>query len=317
MKTKKKAILLVIASALLWGTYGSFLSAIEALGLRANTINFLRFASTALPILLWLLLRDRAQLRIRRRDLPLFLLNGLASIVFFTSCYAAAIRETKIATAAALLYTAPAIVMLLSVLLFGEKLTLRKALCVLLSVTGCALVSGLGRGGAALTARGLLLGLGAGLGYALYSIFSRLLQQRGYSSYTNVCYTFLIASAAYFALAAADGGAADMLRLPGASLLAVGCGLLTGLLAYVLYTRGLEEMEPSRAAQLATIEPVFAALLGALLFAQRLSATELLGIALVVVSVVLMNARIPSGGLRSGAETCYTFGTEKGSEDEG
>ena len=288
---RKKAALAVVASAMLWGTYGSFLTAIEARGMGANSINFLRFAATSLPILGYLLLKDKKALRVRGKDVWLFAANALASILFFTACYAAAIRETKIATAAALLYTAPAIVLLLSALLFGEKLTPRKILCVLLSVLGCALVSGLGSGGAPLTLRGLLLGLGAGLGYALYSIFSRLIQQRGYSTFTNVCWTFLIAAAAYLAISIAEGSAEEIARLPGAALLAAVCGLFTGLLAYLLYTAGLREMEPSRAAQLATIEPVFAALLGAVLFSQRLSLTECLGIALVVISVVGMNLR--------------------------
>ena len=294
---RKKAALAVIASAMLWGTYGSFLTAIEARGMGANVINFLRFASTSLPVLIWLLLKDREKLRVKGKDLWLFAANGLASILFFTACYAAAIRETKIATAAALLYTAPAIVLLLSALLFGEKLTPRKIVCVLLAVLGCALVSGLGGGGGALTLRGLLLGLGAGLGYALYSIFSRLIQQRGYSTFTNVCWTFLLAAAAYLAISIAEGSASQIARLPGAAGLSVVCGLFTGLLAYLLYTAGLREMEPSRAAQLATIEPVFAALLGVVLFSQRLSWTECLGIALVVISVVGMNLR---GGREEG-----------------
>ena len=294
---RKKAALAVIASAMLWGTYGSFLTAIEARGMGANVINFLRFASTSLPVLIWLLLKDREKLRVKGKDLWLFAANGLASILFFTACYAAAIRETKIATAAALLYTAPAIVLLLSALLFGEKLTPRKIVCVLLAVLGCALVSGLGGGGGALTLRGLLLGLGAGLGYALYSIFSRLIQQRGYSTFTNVCWTFLLAAAAYLAISIAEGSAPQIVRLPGAAGLSVVCGLFTGLLAYLLYTAGLREMEPSRAAQLATIEPVFAALLGVVLFSQRLSWTECLGVALVVISVVGMNLR---GGREEG-----------------
>ncbi len=288
---KNRAALAVIASAVLWGTYGAFLTAIEGRGMSADVINFLRFAATSLPILLFLLAKDRRALRVKKADLPLFAANGLASILFFTACYAAAIRETKIATAAALLYTAPAIVLLLSALLFSEKLTPRKIACVLLSVLGCALVSGLGSGGARLTFRGLLLGLGAGLGYALYSIFSRLIQQRGYSTYTNVCYTFSTAAAAYLAIALGNGSAAEIVRLPGAALLSVLCGLLTGLLAYLLYTAGLRELEPSRAAQLATIEPVVAALLGALLFRQSLSAAEVIGIALVVAAVVGMNLR--------------------------
>ena len=298
-KTKgKKAAVPVIAAAMLWGTYGSFLTAITARGMSANVVNFLRFASTSLPILAYLLAKDRAALRVKKKDLWLFAANGLASILFFTACYAAAIRETKIATAAALLYTAPAIVLLLSALLFSEKLTPRKIVCVLLSVLGCALVSGLGSGGAALNLRGLLLGLGAGLGYALYSIFSRLIQQKGYSTYTNVCWTFLIAAAAYLAIALGDGTAAQIVGLPGAALLSVVCGLFTGLLAYLLYTAGLRELEPSRAAQLATIEPVFAALLGAVLFSQRLSLPELLGVALVVAAVVGMN--LPTAAEKAG-----------------
>ena len=289
MNRKTKAALCVVASAMLWGTYGSFLTAITARGLGANEVNFLRFAATSLPLLGFLLIRDREALRVKKADLWLFAANGLASILFFTSCYAAAIRETKIATAAALLYTAPAIVMLLSALLFSEKLTARKIFCVLLSVLGCALVSGAVASGDALTARGLLLGLGAGLGYALYSIFSRLLQQRGYTTFTNVCWTFLIAAAAYLAISIRQGGAGQILRLPGASLLAVVCGLFTGLLAYLLYTTGLRDLEPSRAAQLATVEPVFAALLGLTLFSQRLSWPEWLGVALIVAAVVGMN----------------------------
>ena len=295
---KKKAVLEVTAGAMLWGTYGSFVTFIGARGLSGNVMIFLRFLFTALPVFAVLLLRDRTQLRFHRRDLPLFLANGLASILFFTSCYTAAIRETKIATAAALLYTAPAMVMLLSALLFGEKLTLRKGLCVLLSIFGCALVSGLGKGGAGLTAKGLLLGLGAALGYSLYSIFSRLLQRRGVSAMTNVLYTFSIATLAYLLLSLREGSLVQILRLPGASALSALCGLVTGLAAYLLYTDGLRGLETSRAAQIATVEPVFASLLGAVLFRQSLSVTEILGIALVVAAVIAMNrAPDPRRGL--------------------
>ena len=287
----KRSVLLVTAAAMLWGTYGSFVTLINSLGMSGRALCFLRFAATALPVLLYLLAGDRRQLRVRPKDAWLFLLNGLASILFFTSCYTAAIRETKIATAAALLYTSPAMVMLMSVLLFGERLTRRKCLCVALAVAGCALVSGIGPGGAVLTARGLLLGLGAAFGYSLYSVFSRLIQQRGYSAFTNVLWTFSVAALAYLALILRDGTVREIAALPGAALLSLVCGLVTGFAAYLLYTLGLAGMEPSRAAQLATVEPVFSALLGVILFRQRLSVSETAGVALVVLAVVLMNRR--------------------------
>ena len=79
------------------------------------------------------------------------------------------------------------------------------------------------------------------------------------------------------------------MTLPAASFLSVLCGLTTGLVAYLLYTAGLQDMEPSKAAQLATVEPVFAALLGVLLFGQRLSFLEVLGIIFVVFAVLYAN----------------------------
>jgi len=282
--------LLVFASAVLWGTYGTFVTVITNMGMAREPLVMLRFAATALPVLAIVLARDPSQLRVRLRDLWLFAANGLASIVFFTWCYTGAIVETKIATAAALLYTAPAIVLVLSALVFKERITVRKALCIAAAVAGCALVSGLGAGDAGLTPRGLLLGLGAGLGYALYSIFTTVILQRGYSVYTNIVYTFGIATLGYLGICAAQGTLPQVVQLPGATGLSVVCGLVTGALAYVLYTAGLAKMEASRAAQIACIEPATAAVLGVVLFAQALSGVELAGIALILGSVVAMNA---------------------------
>ena len=296
--------LMVIISAVLWGLYGSFVTVLTAMGLSPSAMVLLRMLATALPIGLLILARDRREFCIRRQDIPLFLCNGLLSILFFTFCYTAAIRVTKIATAAALLYTAPAIVMVLSAVLFKEKLHTGKVLCCLLAVAGCAFASGLGgelfsagssgagsaaAGSSLITPAGLLLGLGAGLGYALYSIFSRLILDRGYSVYTNVFYTFGIAAAGFLTMAVADGSISQVFEQPGRTFLGLLCGVVTGSMAYVLYTTGMNGMETSRAAQLATIEPVTAAILGSILFRQPLSMWEILGIAMVVGSVILMN----------------------------
>ena len=289
---------MVIASAILWGLYGTFVTILTSMGLSGNALVFLRMLGTLLPVGLLICATDRSAFRVRRADLPLFICNGLFSLLFFTSCYTAAIKVTKIATAAALLYTAPAIVMVLSAILFHEKMNARKVFCCLLAVVGCAFASGLGgelfAGGAAsgslITPAGLLLGLGAGLGYALYSIFSRIILNRGYSVYTNVFYSFGVAMLGFFVLSVMDGSIGQVAESPSRTALALLCGLLTGSFAYVLYTAGMKGMETSRAAQLTTIEPVTAALLGSLLFHQPLSVWEIVGIVMVVGSVVLMNA---------------------------
>ena len=295
---------MVIVSAILWGLYGSFVTVLTSMGLSGNALVFLRTLATSLPVGVLMLLTDRKAFKVRPADVPLFFANGLFSLLFFTFCYTNAIKVTKIATAAALLYTAPAIVMVLSALLFGERLHARKVICCLLAVVGCAFASGLGgellggelfagvtaSAGAPFTLAGLLLGLGAGLGYALYSIFSRMILNRGYSVYTNVFYSFGIAMFGFLALSFAEGSAGQVFESPSRTALALLCGLLTGSLAYVLYTAGMKGMETSRAAQLTTIEPVTAAILGSALFHQPLSVWEIAGIIMVVGSVILMNA---------------------------
>ena len=289
---------MVIASAILWGLYGTFVTILTSMGLSGNALVFLRMLGTSIPVGLLICATDRKAFRVRKADIPLFLCNGLLSLLFFTFCYTAAIKVTKIATAAALLYTAPAIVMVLSAVLFRETMNARKVFCCLLAVVGCAFASGLGgelfAGGAAsgslITPAGLLLGLGAGLGYALYSIFSRIILNRGYSVYTNVFYSFGVAMLGFFVLSVMDGSIGQVAESPSRTALALLCGLLTGSFAYVLYTTGMKGMETSRAAQLTTIEPVTAALLGSLLFHQPLSLWEIAGIVMVVGSVVLMNA---------------------------
>ena len=96
----------------------------------------------------------------------------------------------------------------------------------------------------------------------------------------------------FLALSCADGSVSQVFESPSRTALALLCGILTGSLAYVLYTAGMKGMETSRAAQLTTIEPVTAAILGSLLFHQPLSVWEIAGILMVVGSVVMMNAGV-------------------------
>ena len=162
--------------------------------------------------------------------------------------------------------------------------------CIALSIIGCALVSGLAAGGLSISLGGLLLGLGAGLGYGLYSIFSTVILNRRYSSYTNILYTFLIAVVFYLAQTIVSGEISLIVANPAAAAICVINGIITGTCSYTFYTNGLRMMEPSRAAQIATVEPAAAAILGVLLFHQMLSGMEFAGVVLILGSVILMNS---------------------------
>ena len=207
---------LIILAAVFWGSMGIFVRRLNTCGFSSVQIVSIRVTLAAAAFCLLLLFRDRSGFRISPRDLPLFLGLGFGSILFFTVCYFSAIAVMPLSTAAILLYTSPVWIMLMSVLFFREKLNRRKLLALVLAFAGCVLVSGIS--GEGITLPGLLLGLGSGVGYGLYSILGTV-ALRKYSPYAVTAWTFLFAAAGSWLICSpADmiskfAGAADLLML--------------------------------------------------------------------------------------------------------
>ena len=230
----------------------------------------------------------RDMLRVRLRDLWCFAGSGICSLLFFSYCYFTGMTMTSLSVICVLLYTAPVFVMLLSVLLFRERMTRSKLLALLLTFAGCCLVSGLG-GETHLSGAALLLGLGSGFFYGLYSIFSRYAIQRGYSSWTITFYTFAFCSVACLFLSDWSAITSTVSADPTLLIWIVLLGLVTAFFPYVLYTRGLEQMESSRAAILASLEPAVATLLGVLVLHEPLTISNAAGIVLVLGGIAVLS----------------------------
>ena len=172
-KSKSSAALgglFVVLAGCLWGTTGLFIKELNMAGLTSMQICELRAAITALVMLLLTVCIKPSLLRIRLRDIWIFLGSGVGSILFFNYCYFNAIQASGMAVAATLLYTSPVFVMLLSLPLFGEKITGRKVVSLIMTVAGCVLVSGVFAAGSSFTKEGVLYGIGAGFGYALHPL---------------------------------------------------------------------------------------------------------------------------------------------------
>lgn len=259
---------------------------LKGYGLNAMEVVEVRALVTTVCLGLFLVIKKPSLFRIHWKDLWCFVGNGCLSIVFFNFCYFKAISLTSLSVAAILLYTAPAMVILMSYWFFKEAINRKKILALVMTFAGCCLVSGL-QVEAGLSMEGILLGLGAGLGYALYSIFSRCALMRGYHSLTITFYTFLFAAVGAAALCdfSVLRQAANQGILPlGISL---GMGLLGTVVPYLVYTLGLSYIENGKASILATIEPITATLYGVLLYHEQLTWQSTLGIVLVLVGVFL------------------------------
>ena len=285
---KKLAPFLVILAGCLWGTMGIFVRHLNAIGLEAMEIVEARAALTAAAMFAALVLFRRDLLRLNIRDLWVFAGGGIVSVILFNFCYFQTIQRASLSTAAILLYTSPVFVLLLSVPLFGEKLTKKKILCLMMAITGCALASGLA-GGMALSPMTLLFGLGSGFGYGLYSIFSRFALQKGYHPITITAYIFLFGALGGIPLT--DFG--QLIRVAGAdgsNLAYLGAyTLVTTIVPYISYTTGLQQVENGVAAVLACIEPVMATVFGIFFFSEMPDLSGWLGILLVLIALTALN----------------------------
>jgi drug/metabolite transporter (DMT)-like permease len=269
---------------------GLFRRYLGDIGVSSAGLIILRCGIAALLFAATMLAVNPGQFRVRLRDIWCFIGSGVCSLLFFTYCYFQAMTLMSLSAAAILLYTAPSLVMLMSLFIFREKLTVRKVVAVVLAFFGCALVSGLGSG-TGLTAAGLLYGLGAGFGYALYSIFARLALNRGYSSNTVNFYSCLLAAVGASVIWGAAEPVGVMFASWGNAGLCLLAALVTCYLPYLLYTYGLTGLETGKASIMASVEPVVATVVGLAAFHEKMTALAAVGVALVLSAVVILNLK--------------------------
>jgi DME family drug/metabolite transporter len=222
------------------------------------------------------------QTRLARRDVPLTLGFGLAGVSLFFGAYMRAVQSGGAALAAVLLYTAPAWVALLSAVFLGEAMPRRKVAAVALAIAGLAGIALAGGGGTIrLTPAALFWGLLSGWAYALYYLVGKRAFERYHAS------TFFL-----YALPVGALGLLPFVRFgpkTGAEwAVIVFLAVVPTYGSYLLYSIGVRKVEATRAATVATVEPVVAAIAAYLMWGERMGIGGYLFALLVIAAVVLM-----------------------------
>lgn len=275
----------ILLAGILWGVIGLFNRNLTASGFSPQSIVFVRNFGGMLVLGLVFLIFDRSVFRIRLKHLPYFFGTGVISVLLFTLCYFTCQQMCSLATAAILLYTAPTFVVILSALLWKDKITKQKLIALVVTFLGCTFVTGVWGGGLAITPLGFLLGIGSGFFYGLYSIFARYALAH-YKPFTVTFYTFVFAGiSALFVVRPNELTAAAQ---PPVLLLILGLVIVSTVLPYLFYTKGLAQVDSGKASILASVEPVVAALTGIIVFGEPMSITVLLGLACILLSVYIL-----------------------------
>ena len=286
---------LVLIAGTCWACLGLFFRLLEQHAVPATLIALNRAALAGLTLLGLALVRQRATLFLRWRDVPLFGVYG-AGIAAFFMIYIEAVDAGSVALAAVLLYTAPVWIALIAWWRWKEPLTVRKIIALSLAVLGSAFVA-VGSANIEGGSWAIVLGLLSGFAYALYSVFSNEGLRRGYAPTTIVMYAMLIAAVCL--LPFQDWNAfMDVARTPATWPLLFGVAFISTLLAPVCYAAGQQRIGASVAGILATVEPVVAAMLAWMILQESLAIPQLLGGACVLAAVIILAQRSrpqPSG----------------------
>lgn len=193
---KKIYLILPILAGFMFGSSGFFVRTLTQNGIDSTTLLFLRFSIAIIPLLIAIFLTDTKLLKIDLKDIPLFLVCAIC-IFGLNICYNESMNTVPLSLAAVLLSLAPIYVLILAYILFREKITAKKLICMALAIFGCILMTGVLESNLNNTPLiGIISGIGAGLFWAIYLMASKKSIENGNHTYTILIYSIVFISIA-------------------------------------------------------------------------------------------------------------------------
>ncbi|MHB9002488.1 MAG: DMT family transporter [Coriobacteriia bacterium] len=279
------AVTAAVISAACFGTLAIFASLAYTEGAVPLQLLTWRFALASVLLGLYVVITAPGGLRITSVDLGRYAAISLLGYGAASVCFFFALKHADASVVAILLYSYPAMVVLAEGAFLGVRPSRARLIAVLLTFVGCVFVLDPAASVAAVDGKGVVLGLGAALGYSVFTILSHRWME-GRSRLTLMTYLFMFTAALGAAAALLTGtslaiGAwsAQVWWLLGAIV------LLPTFVAVLLYLRALSGLGAGQAAILSTVEPVFTIALAAVVLQERLTPTQWIGAALVVAGV--------------------------------
>ena len=193
---RKIYLILPILAGIMFGSSGIFVRTLTQNGIDPTTLLFLRFSIAIVPILIAIIATDKNLFRIELKDIPLFLVCSIC-IIGLNLCYNHSMNTVPLSLAAVLLSIAPIYVLIIAYFMFGEKITSKKLICMILAISGCVLMTGILENDLGnLPLFGILSGIGAGLFWAVYLMASKKSIENGNHTFTILFYSVIFISIA-------------------------------------------------------------------------------------------------------------------------
>jgi len=297
--------LAVLAGASLWGSTGTAAHFAPA-GASSVSVGAARIVLGG-SVLLLIALRTRqsrsalGRLLVGSMTQRVALVLAVAGVAGYQLCFFSAVRATGVAIGTVVaIGSAPVFTGVLTLLTGGPRPGRRWLVATAAAVAGCTVLitDGLITGGRSAGANpaGVGLALAAGLCYAVYAVAAARLIRSGHAE-TEVMGA-LFGGAAVLLVPVLAASSPGWLATGRGVVVTVYLGIVTTVVAYLLYGRGLRTVPAPVAVTLGLAEPVVAALLGLVVLGEHLSATAVVGLLLVgaALAVLFVGGGRPSLG---------------------
>lgn len=196
-----------------------------------------------------------------------------------------AYRYTTVAIATLCYYMAPVFILIAVPFVLHERLTLRKALCILAALLGMALVSGVSGSASSVDWRGILCGLGAAVLYACVVIVNKFI--RYVPAYDKTIVQIGTAGAVLIPYVLIVEGFSGVRFTPTVVLMLLLAGLVHTGCAYALYFGSIDALSAQTLALLSYLDPVIAILLSALVLREPMTGAQAVGAILILCAAVV------------------------------
>lgn len=289
---KQILYLMPIISGAMWGSAGIFVRKLTELGMNSYTVVSVRVVLAVLILAAWLGIYDKDLLKIKLKDLWIFVAGGVVGMFGLNICYNFAISELSLSLAAVLLSLSPVFVLFMAAILFKEKITSKKVICMTIAIAGCVLASGVLESASTMrwSVKGIIVGTIGAFFYGLYGIISKTAMERGYHAFTTTFYCLFMVMLVVIPLTnwklVTNVVVANPVKM---SVFLVIHSLCTSVLPYILYTFSIRYIDAGMASILASGEPVAAMIFGVIFFSEIPTVLSVVGIVLVIVALALLS----------------------------
>jgi drug/metabolite transporter (DMT)-like permease len=276
--------------ALVWG--GSFIAArVVAVEMAAPTAALWRYVIATIALLGLSFLFERGLPRLSRVQIVDVFLLGVTGVVFYNLFFMYGMQSVSASRGSLIIATVPAATLLGGALFLHEALTLRRGAGIAIALFGVAVELGHGnplalfRGHAGIGEAWLF---GCVLSWAAYTLLGRRLLT-GLSPLAATTYAALIGTVLLVALCAVAGDPMLPAATPRGWLALAFLGLLGTALAYIWFYDGVRALGPARTSVFVNLVPIAAITFAVLLLSEPLELSMIVGAALVVSGVFIIN----------------------------